>query len=191
MNVTDIEKHKTHTGEKKDFVIRMAEVPVNEIKGRIIRNPGYSNQKVSIHGWCWTDCVSQCRKPQFRQALIESIEREGVRNPIVVFALSEGCFISFGGSRVTAAREAGLTSIPAIVNDYCGRFDGNPEVTRENWHTFFTDVPQYIEFSEYGFDTHYFMERNRRGTTDPAGYAWMPEVAPWVKDEFPWITRKK
>ena len=169
MNVSEIEKGRKIEGRTQTYVIRAAEVPLGEIKGRIIRNPGYSGQKVSIHGWCWTDCVSQNRKPGFREALRDSIAAEGVRNPIVVFALAEGCFISFGGSRVSAARDVGLVSIPAIVNDYCGRFEGNPEVTEDNWHEFFADKPKYVEFTEYGFDTHYFMERNRRGDVDPAG----------------------
>lgn len=189
MNFVDIEKNAPKVESTQEYSIRYAQVAVKEIKGRIIRNPGYNDQKVSLNGWCWHSEVSRARKPQFMEALRDSIREAGIRNPVVLYALSEGCFLSFGGSRVLAARSVGLESIPAIVNDYTGRFAGCPEVTEQNYAEYFTDVPKWVAFGDHGFDTHYFMERNRRGSCDPSGYAWMPQDADWVSQEFPWLMR--
>lgn len=186
MNVTEIEKGAPNL-EPLPFTIRYAEVPISGIKGRIIRNPNYGGPTVSIYGWHWHSVISQHRKPKFQEALRDSIAAEGVRNPIVVYATDEGDFVSFGGSRVYAARDVGLRTIPALVNDYCGRYDEGVEVTEYNVRDFFTDVPRYLEFTATGVDTHYHMERNRRGHIDEAGYAWMPEGAEWIDEEFPWL----
>lgn len=172
------------------FDIVFAQVAVESLKGHIIRNPNYGGNKAGIHGWCWRPELSSARKPEFMKALSESIREEGFRNPIVVYATSEGNFVSFGGSRALCARRLGLRTIPALVNDYCGRYESCPEVTPKNAHTFFKDVPQYIEFTPEGIDTHYSMERNRRNSSDPAGYAWMPKDAAWVANEFPWLSWK-
>lgn len=172
-----------------EFKVRYAQVPVEGIRGKIIRHTSYNDQKTSINGWCWLDRVYVAQKPQFMEALCDSISAEGVRNPVIVYAAAEGDYLSFGGSRLTAARQVGFTSIPALVNDYCGRYEDCPEVTEANVSGFFTDIPKYLEFTPTGVDSHYFMERNRRGETDPAGYAWMPEDAAWVAQEFPWINR--
>ena len=107
----------------------------------------------------------------------------------------EGCFLSFGGSRVTAAREVGLTVIPALVNDYVERYKEAERVTPENVRSFFTDVPEYIEFTSKGLDTHYSLERNRRDEYDPAGMEWAMIrdnkidglQLTFIGEEFPWI----
>jgi hypothetical protein len=190
MNFSKIERDAP-SPKPVPFTVRYAEVPIEDIKGRIIRNPGYGGPRVSIYGWCWHPEISRHRKPKFQEALRESIRQDGVRNPVVVFAVREGLFISFGGSRVLAARDVGLERIPAVVNDYCGAFEDASEVTPENVESFFTDVPQWWEFTEVGFDTHYFMERNRRGSCDPSGYAWMPKGAEWIAHEFPWLEMEK
>jgi hypothetical protein len=188
VNFTEIEKNASPPGEPAEFTVRYVELPIEGIKGRIIRNPGYNNTDAGIHGWCWHSEISRHRKPQFQAALRDSISEDGVRNPVVAYATSAGDFISFGGSRVLAARDVGLGTVPALVNDYVGRYEDRVEVTAANVAGFFTDVPQYIEFTPVGVTTHYFMERNRRGSCDPAGYAWMPEGAEWIKQEFPWLT---
>ncbi len=168
------------------FDVRYAQVPVEGIKGRIIRNPNYGGPTVSIHGWHWVQDVSTHRKPQFQEALRESIEREGMRNPVIVYATSEGDFIGFGGSRLRAARDLGLEELPAIINDYVGRYAEAESVTPENWHLFFTDVPEYLEFTPTGVDTHYSLERNRRNHYDPQGMAWAKD-ADFIATEFEWI----
>ena len=172
--------------EQHTFNIVYVEVPLNEIKGRIIRNPNYGGPTLSIYGWTWRPEVSTANKPLFRDALRDSIAREGVRNPVVLYSTVEGCFLSFGGSRVTAAREVGLTVIPALVNDYVERYKEAERVTPENVRSFFTDVPEYIEFTSKGLDTHYSLERNRRDEYDPAGMKWAKD-AEFISKEFSWI----
>lgn len=166
--------------------IKYAMVRLADIKGKLVRNSNYNGNTLSLNGWCWVPQVSTHTKPKFHEALCDSIRREGLRNPVIVYALPEGMFLSFGGSRVRAAREVGLDRIPAIVNDYTGQIDGEP-VTEENWKSFFVDVPEYFEFSESGADTHYSIEKNRRHHFDKAGLAWC-EGADWLKEEFAWIS---
>jgi hypothetical protein len=185
MNIGEIEKDANKTAGEPHSV-RYAQVPLSSIRGRIIRNPAYGGPKVSIYGWCWTPQLSAARKPMFKAALRESIKREGIRNPVVLYATEEGDFLSFGGSRVHAARDCELAWIPALVNDYCGRYDDKPEVTPENYEQFFTDVPEYVEFTETGIETHYSLERNRRDQYDPAGMNWA-EGESFIAVEFPWI----
>jgi len=172
--------------EKSTFVIVYVEVSLDEIKGRIIRNPNYGGPRLSIYGWTWRPEVTTATKPLFREALRDSIAEEGVRNPVVLYSTVEGVFLSFGGSRVDAARAAGLTSIPALVNDYTERFTNGIPVTPDNVESFFTDIPEYIEFTSTGIDTHYSIERNRRHHVDPAGMTWA-EDAEWIAKEFPWM----
>lgn len=173
---------------ERTFTVRYASVPLSEIKGRLIRNPGYGSPHVSIHGWCWRPAISSHRKPLFQEALRDSIREEGLRNPVIIYALEEGCFLSFGGSRLRAAIDLGLETIPAIVNDYADRFPDAPEVTIENFSTFFTDVPDYFEITDKGADTHYSLERNRRHTHDAKGMAWAGD-AEFIRQEFSWIDR--
>jgi len=131
--------------------------------------------------------VTTATKPQFREALRDSIAAEGIRNPVVIYSLAEGDFLSFGGSRVDAARDGGLDSIPALINDYCERYSEGVRVTHANVASFFTDVPEYIEFTPTGVDTHYSLERNRRDHYDAAGMKWAGDAS-FIKDEFSWIT---
>jgi hypothetical protein len=162
-----------------------AEVPVDEIVGKLVRNPGYNNNHVSLNNWCWVPHVSTHRKPLFQEALRESIRSEGIRNPIVVYRLTEGYFLSFGGSRLRAAREVGLARIPALVNDYTGEVKG-PTVDAGNIAEFFTDPPSIVEWTDYGVDYHYGLERKRRDRYDPAGLEWAGD-ADFLSAEFPWI----
>lgn len=168
------------------FRIVYAQVPVAEIKGRIIRNPAYGGPTVSIFGWHWIPQQPRTSKVGFAKALKESIKKEGLRNPVVIYALDEGCFISFGSSRLLAARELELEFMPAIVNDYCNKFPLASEVTMDNFHVFFKDVPKYFEITETGADTHYSLERNRRSTFDPQGFVWA-DGQDFIKKEFRWI----
>jgi len=162
-----------------------AEVPVDEIVGKLVRNPNYCNNHVSLNNWCWIEHNATGRKPKFQEALRASILEEGVRNPIVVYRLPEGYFLSFGGSRLRCAREVGLARIPALVNDYTGKVEG-PEVTKENVRDFFTDVPALVEFTCDGVDYHYSLERKRRDTYDPAGLEWA-RGAEFIHEEFSWV----
>jgi hypothetical protein len=121
------------------------------------------------------------------EALRDSLRKEGYRNPIVVYATDNGNHLAFGGSRVHAGRDVGLGCIPAIVNDYCGRFEEYPEVTEENFRTWFTDEPNWFVIDEEGADYHYALERKRRMEYDPKGFAWAEEDAVFIDIDFPWV----
>ena len=126
-------------------------------------------------------------KPQFMEAMSESLRKEGYRNPVVVYASDTGNHLSFGASRIHCGRTAGLRCVPAIVNDYCGRFKESPEVTLENFTSWFTDPPNWFIIDEFGADYHYALERKRRMEYDPKGFAWADDEATFLDVDFPWI----
>jgi len=165
-------------------IVTYSDVPVADIKGRIIRNANYGGVAL-INGWTWRPLPDTRFKPQFQKALIESMGAEGMRNPIIVYALPEGDFLSFGGSRLRAAMALEWETVPCLVNDYVDRHEG-PEVTPDNYKQFFTDVPEFFEFNEHGIDYHYSLERNRRDHYDEAGMRWA-EGADFIATEFEWI----
>ena len=168
--------------------VRYTHIDPSSIRGRLIRNPNYGGPSVGIHGWTWRPEVSKAAKPGFHEALRESVKREGVRNPVLVWNFPEGVFLTFGGSRVVAAIAAGLETIPAIVNDYVGTYADGELVTEDNWQSFFTDVPRTFEFGPDGADYHYHLERARRHEHDEAGLNWLKDTTPsWLDEEFPWL----
>jgi uncharacterized ParB-like nuclease family protein len=164
--------------------VRYGWVKIDGIKGKLIRNPAYPGPKVGLNGWVSTDRIGTKDKPEFQLALTESIAKEGVRNPIIVYALESGDYLGFGGSRLNAARDAGLERIPALINDHCNRYRYLREITPENWQDVFTDIPRYFEFTEDGVDYHYSLEKNRRMHFDPAGIVWRKGEP---LSEFSWI----
>lgn len=166
--------------------VRYGQVSVAGILGKLIRNPEYGGKRVGHKGWVYTPMISCHDKPEFQEALRDSISKEGIRNPIIVYAFDSGDYLGFGGSRLRAAREVGLTHAPAIINDHCGRYEDFPEVTAEGWEGLFTDVPRYFEFGTEGVDTHYSLEKNRRNDFDDAGLIWCGE-ADFLTREFSWI----
>jgi len=169
------------------YNVRYVILPIDRILGRVIRNPNYGGPSVGPFGWTWRPEISSANKPLFLQALQESIANDGIRNPILCWAFSEGIYLTFGGSRVLASSRCGRSTIPAIINDYTGEFSACPEVTPDNWATFFTDPPRDAEFASPGFDYHYNLERARRADHDPAGFAWTDTKNDWVRKEFSWI----
>jgi hypothetical protein len=174
--------------DKDRFSVRFALIDVDRIMGRLIRNPGYGGESVSLNNWKWLPRISNHTKAGFQAALDASVAESGIKNPILVWALPEGILLTFGGSRVKACRNVGVARIPAIINDYTEEFKDAPEVTRDNWRTFFEHPPRDVEFGEYGFDYHYNLERARRFDHDPAGFAWLEGETPeFIATEFPWV----
>lgn len=170
------------------FDVRFAHIPVGDIRGRLIRNPNYGGPSLSLNGWTWRPEISKHGKQGFQSALEASIREEGVRNPILVYNLPEGIFLTFGGSRVRAALSCEHDTIPAIINDYTRGFEMDLLVTPKNVEYFFTDVPRDYEFGPDGFDYHYNLERARRHDHDKSGLTWMKDQeADWLYKEFPWL----
>ena len=171
-----------------EFDVRCDYIDEASVRGRLIRNPNYGGPGVSLNGWRWRESISNHTKPGFQAALTESIQQEGLRNPILVWSLPEGIFLTFGGSRLKAIRTLGLRWVKAIINDYTGDFKDSPEVTPENYFRFFKDPPRDVEFGDHGFDYHYNLERARRDKHDPAGFAWLENSnTDFLQREFPWV----
>ncbi len=174
------------------FKVRYERILCEDVVGRLIRNPGYGGPRVGLNGWCYRPETSTHKKVGFQEALENDIALHGVRNPIMVWSLPEGIFLSFGGSRLRACISLGLEGCPAIINDYTGKFDNSPEVRPDNWSTFFTDPPQSFEFGEDGADYHYNLERARRHDHDEAGFAWLEGEKPdFIATEFPWVLEEE
>jgi hypothetical protein len=132
--------------------------------------------------------MREVRKVGLQAALEDDIKEKGFRNPIVIYALPEGNCLGFGGSRLRVAIELEIP-IPCIINDYTGQFSTNPEVTPCNWPSFFTDIPCWHEFGEFGFDCHYGLERMRREEwgNQSTGLDWLEGKRPrWLSTEMPW-----
>jgi len=174
-----------------EYSVRYENILCEDVRGRLIRNPQYGGSSVSLNGWRYRDSISNHTKPGFQRALNDDIEEHGVRNPILVWSLPEGIFLTFGGSRLKACRTMGIARIPAIINDYTGDYEMSPEVRPDNWSTFFTDPPRAFEFGEYGADYHYNLERARRADHDDAGFAWLDGEQPeFIAQEFPWLANQ-
>ncbi|MEM2593100.1 MAG: ParB N-terminal domain-containing protein, partial [Thermofilaceae archaeon] len=53
--------------------------------------------------------------PERKRILLESVRREGVRQPLLVYPAGDGFYeVLDGGRRLEAAREAGLEKVPCI-----------------------------------------------------------------------------
>ncbi len=169
--------------------IRHALIHPDWITHRLVKNPNYGGAAVSLHGWKTTPVTPAKYKKGFFEEMRKSVRQEGFRNPILAYNLPEGLFLSFGCSRLRVAKEE-VVLIPAIIMDYHGTFVHDREVTPDNWQEFFTDVPEWHEFTEDGFDYHYSLERNRRDTYDPKGLAWAQEDyvdESFIDTEFWWV----
>lgn len=160
-----------------------------EITTRIIRNPNYGGKPCEVPGTCLVPIKNKGIKPKTRQAIQDSIAKDGCRNPILVYKTSAGLHLSFGGGRLMAC-QALDTLIPAIVIDYTGELADYEEVTRHNWQDFFMDVPAHFTWTEYGIDTHYGLERGRtEDWFDPAGVEWTKALDDdsFLTEESPWL----
>ena len=163
--------------------------PVDEILGRIVRNPGYGGPRTSHpHGYPYQEIPEVGFKPGFFAALRADVAKNGFRNPILLHSLGEGLYLQFGASRYRVARHLDLSSIPAIVVDWIDRYCAEPRVTPDNWTLFFTDLPKYFEFTPEGIDHNYALERKLRAKYDPAGFDWCGEDAEFISKDFPWMT---
>lgn len=175
----------------KPFDVRFdATVDPQTITHRIVFNPQYGGDPVSVPGAVMARLPRAPDKPGFFKALQENIKMDGFRNPIILYNTVEGLLLEFGGSRLRVAQRLDKR-IPAIVVDYTGEYLLFEEVGSHNWKTFFRDIPEYFEFHDEGVSTHYSMERNRRNNHDPAGLVWVKDHegdVSFLKDEFPWIS---
>lgn len=110
--------------------LRYGDVPLSEVGPKYLPSgtgkslSGYNERAFSCgpgaKGWTFTYLE---RGQKFFTRLKESVAQHGFRNPVLLLALEEGNFLRYGGSRLWAATELALPSIPAIVADWVGRFD--------------------------------------------------------------------
>lgn len=173
-----------------EFTVRYChDIDPQLIVRRLIRNPNYPGKPTDVPGCVTIDLASRRKhKPLFFDALSKNVKVQGFRNPILVYNTKQGLSLSFGGSRLEVAQDLDKT-IPAIIVDYTHDFFLCEEVYPYDWQKFFTDVPELFEFTDYGIDTHYSIERNRRHSYDPAGIAWTEELddTQFLKEEFSWL----
>lgn len=172
------------------FTVRYdATVEAKVVTHRVIFNPNYGGKGCVVPGTCVIPIRERKIKPQFFKALRSNVERDGFRNPILLYNTHEGLLLSFGGSRLRVAKELDVR-VPAIIVDYTGNYQLFQEVTSSNWQGFFKDVPVLFDFTEVGVVTHYSLERNRRDKYDEAGMEWTNSVedTQFLDEEFPWLT---
>ena len=168
--------------------VRYAVVKIADILGFIRRNPqAVEGYEAGPFGWRVRVDMNKKNKPVFRTALRESIQKEGVRNPLLGWCFKEGLFVAFGAGRLKAATEAGLTEVPMIVNDFTGEYKSSERVTPENFAEFFKDVPLTYEFNKQGFTYHYNLTPSTREIHDPGGVDWYEGEISDFYEEFPYL----
>lgn len=170
-------------------VYYVGEVDARRVTHRIIRNPNYGGSPCTVPGTCIIPIKERAIKPKFFEALRANVKLDGFRNPITLYNTPEGLLLSFGGSRLRVAKELGI-NIPAIVVDYVGTMGECEVVTMDNYEEFYRDIPVYFEWTSYGIDTHYSLERARREYYDPAGMEWTKDhegSTEFLDEEFPWL----
>lgn len=170
------------------FRIHFTQIWPHDVTHRLIRNPNYGGQPSSVRGCCIIPIKERKIKPKFFEALKLSVVREGFRNPILLYSTPEGLLLSFGGSRLRVAKELDR-EVPAIIVDYTGEYGHCKVVKDDNYDAFFKDPPALFEFTDYGLDTHYSLERSRRIDYDPAGMRWTEGLTDtnFLTEEFPWL----
>jgi hypothetical protein len=169
------------------FSVQFGIVNPKLVTQRIIRNPNYGGKGCKVPGTCIIPLVERKIKPKFFDALRKDVAANGFRNPILLYHVDGKLLLSFGGSRLRIAKELDQM-IPAIIVDYDGVFFGG-RVTLDNYASFFVDPPELFEFTDYGVDTHYSLERNRREHYDPNGMKWAEALddKEFLTEEFPWL----
>jgi hypothetical protein len=172
-----------------NWTARKAALQPDEITHRLAFNPNYPGIPTGVPGAIGIKIRDKI-KPETRERIRQSIDRQGIRNPITAYRTSEGLFLGFGGGRLQAAKALQIL-VPAIVIDYTGEMVDYEEVTPDNWEEFYTDVPMYFEFNDTGIYTHYGLERNRDEPVDIRGLAWAREEdMQAILKESPWLGEK-
>lgn len=166
---------------KPQYKCRFIWAKPEEFIGMVMWNPAYpSNPPVSHHG---AKPIPRGKaKSKFRDALRESVRKEGFRNPIIGYAVDEGLLIQYGCSRLRVAKELGIP-IKVIVMDFTGRYADCPEVTETNYESYFLDVPRQFSILADRIEHSYFIARRDKGPSDPAGYAWLGDDPTGVVDD--------
>lgn len=127
-------------------VLRLAQVPIAGLQRKLVRNPAYGGEPASRFGWRWAPIAPRPGElGTWYGRLWASIEAEGrLRNPVLVTALPEADYLEIGVSRWYVCRALGWETIPALVNDFCGRYDSFPRVMCPL--RAFTDAPANLTF---------------------------------------------
>jgi len=166
----------------------VAETHPDDYLGKVCFNPNYPS---NVRGTPFGGALLRGHEdhPKMRAALEESVKNEGFRNPILAYKCDGGFLLKFGNSRLQIARKLGIP-IPALVVDHTDEYADCPEVTMDNFHEFFTDVPKVFEIREDGTVNHsYNLGHTNQPNYDPAGFTWLGDDPDHVIEEFPQIDR--
>ena len=168
--------------------VRFATVKVDDIIGFLRRNAqAVEGYPVGPFKWRVRLDMFKKNKPVFRAAMTASVKKDGIRNPLLGWCFEEGLFVAFGNGRLQAAKEAGLDTVPMIINDFTGEYDDCPEVTEENLYDWFTDPPITYAFRKTGFTYHYNLTPSTREVHDPSAIAFYDGDVSDFYDEFPYL----
>lgn len=136
--------------------LRYGHIPLSEVSWRYLpvgtgkSLAGYTEREFNSgpKGKGWTFKYLE-KGQKFFSRLKESVATEGFRNPVFMLALEEGNYLRYGGSRLWAAHELQLPSIPAIIADWVGRYP-EWEVLEDEAaiRAKFTDQPEAIQLEQ-------------------------------------------
>lgn len=135
----------------RPYKIRYGILEASELsKSAIVLNPGYGVRINDKYGSkpVGPDPVTRQQlqqKNQFYTRLEDSIESEGVRNPIFCYSIKEGTFCRYGTTRLWIAQKRNI-QLPCIIADYVDRWTGLEELfTEEDILDKYPDKPGLIQ----------------------------------------------
>lgn len=90
----------------------------------------------------------------FYTKLEKSIQKEGIRNPILCTSLETGTYARYGTTRLLFAKKLGLAEIPCLIVDWADRWVYLEEISQGDINrikALFKDPPEIIEFQHDEF----------------------------------------
>ena len=89
------------------------------------------------------------------QLLAKSIEKEGVRNPLICVAYEHRTtYVIVGHHRLWASKKVKTEQVPVIINDFCNRYPDFEIINSlEEVRTKFKDQPNIIKSFKLGVST--------------------------------------
>ena len=89
------------------------------------------------------------------QLLVNSIKKEGVRNPLICVAYDgKDTYVTVGHHRLWAAKRSNTKQIPIIVNDFCNRYPALEVISSiEEARAKFKDQPNIVKSFRTGIST--------------------------------------
>lgn len=140
--------------KRKPYTIRYGILDPSQISDSVLvfGNPGYGT-RIGDHGSRpvgpdTTTYRQLQQKNQFFTKLVESIKKEGIRNPIFCQSMKEGTFSRYGTTRLWVAKKYKL-KVPCVIADYTDRWDELQKLSsKAQILSKYMDKPEILEINQ-------------------------------------------